>query len=195
MALLEEIITTVQDDWGAIMVAMVTDTSGECWKMWWLLGHKYPHIVILDCYGHQVCSIDYDTGTYHIYRLISLLVTTSGCPLMFFSPQTSQTSSSLDHEVRLLFLHSYEKLSLTPGVLCLPSFKLFSQDGQLTIKHTNAYLSFKEHYKCLYLWKTLGLIWRNWLLLERGRPRTMQVRWWKSSQIQCFGVPLLSNVS
>jgi hypothetical protein len=30
MALLEEVITTVQDEWGAIVVAIVTDASGEC---------------------------------------------------------------------------------------------------------------------------------------------------------------------
>jgi hypothetical protein len=30
MVLLEEVIATVQDDWGAIMVAIVTDALGEC---------------------------------------------------------------------------------------------------------------------------------------------------------------------
>jgi hypothetical protein len=42
MALLEEVIVTVQDDWGAIVVAIATDVSGKCCKVQWLLGHKYP---------------------------------------------------------------------------------------------------------------------------------------------------------
>jgi hypothetical protein len=30
IALLEEVITTVQNEWGAIIVAIVTDALGEC---------------------------------------------------------------------------------------------------------------------------------------------------------------------
>jgi hypothetical protein len=30
MALLEEVITAVQNDWGAIMVTIVMDASGKC---------------------------------------------------------------------------------------------------------------------------------------------------------------------
>jgi len=33
---------------------VVTDASGECQKARRLLGLKYPNIVVLDCYGHQV---------------------------------------------------------------------------------------------------------------------------------------------
>jgi hypothetical protein len=54
MVQLEDVIATVQDEWGAIVVAIVTDASGECRKARRLLGRKYPHIVCLDCYGHQV---------------------------------------------------------------------------------------------------------------------------------------------
>jgi hypothetical protein len=39
-----------------------------------LLGRKYPHIVVLDCYGHQVCSIDYDTGTNLQHIQVNLVV-------------------------------------------------------------------------------------------------------------------------
>ena len=99
--------------------------------------------------------------TYNIYRLISLLVTTSGRPSMFFSIRMLQTSSLLGCEARPLFLHCYEKLNLTPGVPHSPSFELFLHGGQLTIKHTNAYLNFKERCKCLYLQKMLGPIRRN----------------------------------
>jgi hypothetical protein len=52
--LLEDVISTVQDEWGAVVIAIVTDASGECRKARRLLGLKYPNIVILDCYGHQV---------------------------------------------------------------------------------------------------------------------------------------------
>ena len=52
--LLEDVISTVQDEWGAVVIAIVTDASGECRKARRLLGLKYPNIVVLDCYGHQV---------------------------------------------------------------------------------------------------------------------------------------------
>ncbi len=67
MALLEEVIMTVQGEWGATIVGIVTDASGECQKAWQLLGHKYPHIVVLDYYGHQVWNIDSDPATYLQY--------------------------------------------------------------------------------------------------------------------------------
>jgi len=60
MALLEEVIMTIQDEWGAI----VTDASGGFQKAQQLLGHKYPHIVVLDCYRHQVWNIETDPATY-----------------------------------------------------------------------------------------------------------------------------------
>ena len=64
MVLLEEVIATVQDKWGAIVVAIVTDASGECREARRLLGRKYPHIVVLDCYGHQVWNIESDPAAY-----------------------------------------------------------------------------------------------------------------------------------
>jgi hypothetical protein len=57
MSLLEDVIATVQNEWGAIVIAIVTDASGECQKARWLLGLKYPNIVVLDCYGLQVHSL------------------------------------------------------------------------------------------------------------------------------------------
>lgn len=54
LVLLEEVIKIVQDEWGAIVVAIVTDASGECRKARRILRLKYPNIVVLDCYGHQV---------------------------------------------------------------------------------------------------------------------------------------------
>jgi hypothetical protein len=57
MSLLEDVIATVQNEWGAIVIAIVTDASGECRKAQWLLGLKYPNIVVLDCYGLHVHSL------------------------------------------------------------------------------------------------------------------------------------------
>lgn len=55
--LLEEVIRIVRDEWGAIVIAIVTDASGECRKARRILGLKYPDIIVLDCYGHQVHTI------------------------------------------------------------------------------------------------------------------------------------------
>jgi hypothetical protein len=53
---LENVLTTLQNDWGAILVGLVTDASGESRKARRLFGAKYPHIIVLDCYSHQVIS-------------------------------------------------------------------------------------------------------------------------------------------
>jgi hypothetical protein len=63
IALLEGVITTV-DEWGAIIVAIITNASGKCQKARRLLGRKYPHIVVLDCYRHQIWNIKTDPATY-----------------------------------------------------------------------------------------------------------------------------------
>jgi hypothetical protein len=57
LPLLEEVIQIVREDWGAIVVAVVTDASGECRKARRILGRKYQDIMVLDCYGHQVCIV------------------------------------------------------------------------------------------------------------------------------------------
>ena len=44
----------VEDQWGAMVVAIVTDASGECLKACCMLGTKYPWLIVLDCYSHQV---------------------------------------------------------------------------------------------------------------------------------------------
>lgn len=51
---LEEVLVTLRNEWGAIVVAIVTDASGECRKARRILARRYPHIVFLDCYAHQV---------------------------------------------------------------------------------------------------------------------------------------------
>lgn len=51
---LEDVLATLQNDWGAIVVGLVTDASGESRKARRLFGAKYSHIIVLDCYSHQV---------------------------------------------------------------------------------------------------------------------------------------------
>ena len=42
--------------WEIALVAIVTDASGECRKAKKILWLKYPSLIILDCYAHQVCQ-------------------------------------------------------------------------------------------------------------------------------------------
>ena len=53
---LEKAIATVRNDYGAYVVGVVTDASGECRKARRLLSKEYPDIIFLDCYAHQVFS-------------------------------------------------------------------------------------------------------------------------------------------
>jgi hypothetical protein len=53
-ALLEDVLKNVQEEWGVIAVAVVTDASGESRKARRMLGKKYPSLVVIDCYSHQV---------------------------------------------------------------------------------------------------------------------------------------------
>jgi uncharacterized protein with PIN domain len=51
---LEKTVDIVQNEWGSPVIAVVTDASGECRKARREFGRKYPWIVVLDCYAHQV---------------------------------------------------------------------------------------------------------------------------------------------
>jgi len=51
---LEDIIKEIEEKWGSLVVAIVTDASGECRKARWELVKKYPWIIALDCFAHQV---------------------------------------------------------------------------------------------------------------------------------------------
>ena len=53
---LEAAMKEVEEKWGAKVIAIVTDASGECRKARRILGQKYPWLVVLDCYSHQVQS-------------------------------------------------------------------------------------------------------------------------------------------
>jgi hypothetical protein len=63
--LLISVIKEVQDDWGSSVVAVCSDASGELRKARRLLREKYPHLVTLDCYAHQVCYYFYYFSTTH----------------------------------------------------------------------------------------------------------------------------------
>jgi non-canonical (house-cleaning) NTP pyrophosphatase len=54
---LENTIKVVRTEYFAVLVAVVTDASGECRKTRRILALKYPEIVFLDCYAHQVCAL------------------------------------------------------------------------------------------------------------------------------------------
>ena len=51
---LENAIKTIRGEYGAHVVGVVTDASGECRKARRELSLEYPDIVFLDCYAHQV---------------------------------------------------------------------------------------------------------------------------------------------
>lgn len=54
---LENTIDEVRLDYGACVVGVITDVSGECQKARRQLALKHPDIVFLDCYAHQVLRL------------------------------------------------------------------------------------------------------------------------------------------
>lgn len=54
MVYIENAISTIRTDYFAFPVAVVTDASGECRKARRVLALKYPDMMFLDCYAHQV---------------------------------------------------------------------------------------------------------------------------------------------
>ena len=53
---LERAMEELMTKWEIALVAIVTDTSGECHKAKKILQLKYPSLIILDCYAHQICQ-------------------------------------------------------------------------------------------------------------------------------------------
>lgn len=49
----------VRSDWKAIIVAIVTDASGESRKARQVYGRAHPSVIVLDCYAHQVRLIHF----------------------------------------------------------------------------------------------------------------------------------------
>ena len=53
---LEQAMEELTTKWEIALVAIVTDASGEYHKAKKILQLKYPSLIILDCYVHQVCQ-------------------------------------------------------------------------------------------------------------------------------------------
>jgi hypothetical protein len=51
---LEKVFALLRDEWGANVIGLVTDASGESRKARRLFSLKYLWITVLDCYAHQV---------------------------------------------------------------------------------------------------------------------------------------------
>ncbi|EIW73939.1 hypothetical protein CONPUDRAFT_78412 [Coniophora puteana RWD-64-598 SS2] len=54
LRILEEVIKNVNESWVSQVIAVVTDASGESRKARQLLGIKFPSMIVLDCYAHQI---------------------------------------------------------------------------------------------------------------------------------------------
>ena len=54
LRLLEQVFEEVENKWGATVVAVVTDASGECVKARKDFAQKFLHVIVIDCYSHQV---------------------------------------------------------------------------------------------------------------------------------------------
>jgi hypothetical protein len=64
---LENAVKTVRIDYHAFLIAVVTDASGECRKARKDLAWKYPDIIFLDCYAHQVRTL----GVHSVLELMA----------------------------------------------------------------------------------------------------------------------------
>lgn len=64
LAHLESVVQEVEKVWQSMVIAVVTDASGECRKARRLFLQKYPWIVVLDCFSHQVSHSHH----YYIYE-------------------------------------------------------------------------------------------------------------------------------
>ena len=51
---MEEVMNNLEVNWNIRVVAITLDAGGEALKGCKMACRKYPHLVILDCFGHQV---------------------------------------------------------------------------------------------------------------------------------------------
>jgi hypothetical protein len=142
---LETVFTLLRNDWGAVVIALVTDASGESRKARQLFGEKYPWIIVLDCYAHQVNIEFYFWATVNIvldqsrgWRFLSVL-----------GPSLSSCSTRK------------WQLSLLPGsgvkhAFCITLPLQFSEQsslaGQPIILHFGGYLNFLSNSFGLLIW-------------------------------------------
>lgn len=59
---LEKVYNSLQDQttWNTVVGGLVTDASGEARKARRLFSAKYPQVIVLDCYSHQVGFIPFN---------------------------------------------------------------------------------------------------------------------------------------
>jgi hypothetical protein len=55
---IDEVYNKLKDEWGVVVVGLVTDASGEARKARRLFARKYPFLIVLDCYSHQVSEFN-----------------------------------------------------------------------------------------------------------------------------------------
>jgi hypothetical protein len=55
--LIEVVKHKLENDWGVMFIAFVTDGSGEAAKACKLLHNKYLQIIVLHCYTHLVSNL------------------------------------------------------------------------------------------------------------------------------------------
>jgi len=138
------------------------DASGECRKARWLLGRKYPHIVVLDCYRHQVCSIDYDTGTNLQHIQVNLVVGDYfRLPIDVLQYMDIANKLITWLQSKTIVLALLRKAQLDTRVTALAVIRAVLTWWTAHYRAYNTYLNFKERCKCLYLQKMLSLIRRN----------------------------------
>lgn len=51
---LENVYAKLKDEWEVLVVRLVTDASGKSRKARRLFARKYPSVIVIDCYAHQV---------------------------------------------------------------------------------------------------------------------------------------------
>lgn len=73
LAEIERVLNIVTRDWGTIVVALVTDASGEARKARRLFAVKNPHIIVLDCYSHQVSLIPKPIFMFSLFKFVPRL--------------------------------------------------------------------------------------------------------------------------
>lgn len=59
---LQDAYEEVEQKWKAMVIAVVTDASGECRKARREFLRDHPWVVVIDCYAHQVSILLFDLG-------------------------------------------------------------------------------------------------------------------------------------
>lgn len=105
---IEEIYDKLITVWGVIVVGLVTDASGEARKARRLFARKYPSLIVLDCYSHQVSKISrisIKSPWFLIFVKINLVVGDyfkSGSDVLIYTDFATQLITWLRSKTRIL---------------------------------------------------------------------------------------------